>query len=258
MAATGDQETSRLLEALERHGAAPIQRIFDEVGLKITPATVRKLAQRAPVFLSDLKRPKAEVLALALASKPGRESSVVASDEQLVSLLQIRAANTKTRAHTPAKLRDMLPAAHRASFADALQKRVAGERWPRGVGALRAERTLLVFLTEHIQTHTLSPSAAPAATVAAREDPFEVVFERAFSELHDPRRSNLVELAQLRTRLSGYDRGQFDSGLRRLRESARYVLQTFDGRHGELSAELEQAAIQEGGRTFVYVARRVP
>jgi hypothetical protein len=272
MPAMEEENTRRLLDMLERHGPAALKRIFEQAGAKLTPTAVRELAQRTPVMLSDLRRFKAEVLGLALACKPGEEDSVVASDEQIVSLLQIRAANTKTRAHTPAKLRDMLPAPHRARFVNAVEERIASGRWPADVGAIRAEGSVLVFLREHIQTQTHSslPSleAGARAPGAARSlldqpaqplaDAFPTQFERAFGELHDPRRSNLVELAPLRARLSAYDRDAFDSGLRKLRESARYVLQTFDGRHGELPPELERAAIQEAGRTFVYVAKRDP
>jgi hypothetical protein len=245
------EDAQRLLGQLERRDPAPLTWLFEQAQVKLTPAAVRELAKLAPVYLSDLKHLTPEVRASALVGRPGGEQEVITGDDQIVSLLQIRAARTKARAHTPATLRDMLPARHRPLFARALDQRIAAGRWPAGVGAIRSERSTLLFLLEHVQN---ASRGRPAD--AAPGDGFAATFDRVFSELHEQRRSNLIALAALRVRLAGYDREQFDRELRKLRETGRYVMQSFDGRHGELTQELEQAAICENGRTFVYVARR--
>jgi hypothetical protein len=250
------EDAQRLLGQLERRDPAPLTWLFEQAQVKLTPAAVRELAKRAPVYLSDLKHLTPEVRASALVGRPGGEQEVITGDDQIVSLLQIRAARTKARAHTPATLRDMLPTRHRPLFAKALDQRIAAGRWPAGVGAIRGERSTLLFLLEHVQNApALASRGRPAQ--AAPSDGFATTFDRVFGELHEQRRSNLVALDALRARFAGYDRAEFDRELRKLRETGRYVMQSFDGRHGELTQELEEAAICENGRSFVYVARRM-
>jgi hypothetical protein len=87
-----------------------------------------------------------------------------------------------------------------------------------------------------------------------RRSRFAPAFESAFAALSPGRL--LVKLSDLRAALPEFDRASFDRGLDELRDADRYVLHTFDGRHGAITAADEAAAIREGGRTFVYVVRR--
>ena len=248
-----DEDVRRLLDQLDRRDPAPLGWLFDQARMKFTAAAALRLAKRAQLYLSERTRLTDEIRSLVWVGRRGGEREVLASDELLLSLLRIRATQTEARAHPPAKLRALLPTRQRAAFSQVLDARSAENRWPRGVCAVRGDRDLLIFLFEHVK----SAGAANGANEAAPEE-FAAKFERAFSTLHDPRQSNLVALAPLRDQLGSYDREQFDRGLRKLREQGRYVMQTFDGRHGDLTPELEQAAIHENGRTFVYVVRRTP
>ena len=248
-----DEDAKRLLEQLERRDPAPLSWLFDQARLPFAAPAAQRLAKRAQVYLSDLTQLSETIRSLVWVGRRGGEREVLASDELLVSLLHIRDSQTSARAHPAAKLRALLPARQRAAFAAGLAARSAENRWPSGVGAIRGERDTLIFLLEHVQN-----AAAPTGAHEAPPEEFAAKFERAFSTLHDPLQSNLVALAPLRDRLDTFDREQFDRGLRKLREQGRYVMQTFDGRHGDLTPELEQAAIHENGRTFVYVVRRTP
>ena len=84
---------------------------------------------------------------------------------------------------------------------------------------------------------------------------FEKTFDESYDKLYERRGFNLIKLSDLRD-LVGGSKTDFDKGLRKLREKHKYVLQTFDGRHGTLEPRDKKAAIIEGGRTFIYAARR--
>ena len=70
-------------------------------------------------------------------------------------------------------------------------------------------------------------------------------------------RSSLVTLSTIRACFPELTRSEFDAALSDLRDvSDEWVLQSFEGRHGELTEGLSEAAITEAGRTFHYLARR--
>lgn len=109
--------------------------------------------------------------------------------------------------------------------------------------------------------HFLSPevpAAAPdrGADRSFAHHDFEDRFGRVYAEMARRAGSNLVTLASLRNAFPEYNRAAFDRELRKLREADQYVLQTFDGRHGGMTAEETRAGIREGGRSFVFVAAR--
>ncbi|MFA5186361.1 MAG: hypothetical protein WC551_07800 [Patescibacteria group bacterium] len=85
---------------------------------------------------------------------------------------------------------------------------------------------------------------------------FAVDFEVEFSHKATCYGLNLVSLASLREALPEYTRSEFDAGLDSLRDADLYMLQAFEGRHGQLSAEDRDGGIREVGRLFVYVCRR--
>ena len=65
---------------------------------------------------------------------------------------------------------------------------------------------------------------------------------------------NFVSLVALR-RAVGVTADVFDHGLRQLRVAGRYTLSAAEGRHG-ITAEEQQAAIQEDGVLLLYVSQR--
>jgi hypothetical protein len=102
----------------------------------------------------------------------------------------------------------------------------------------------------------LPDAESPQPSAANGAAPFEALFDTEFERLRRQRGANLVKLSGLREALSQFAPEQFEQELSRLRRQNRYVLQSFDGRHGDLSEEDRAAAIVEADRTFVYAARR--
>lgn len=94
--------------------------------------------------------------------------------------------------------------------------------------------------------------------MTAQQNPaaFADAFNAAFDRIRRDRPLNLVELSDLRRALPQFDRSQFDAGLRELRRARLFVLETFEGRHGQLTDDERSGAIHEDGRLFVYAARR--
>ncbi len=79
-------------------------------------------------------------------------------------------------------------------------------------------------------------------------------FAEAFDSL-DKSGNNLVSLVDLRRELSSFDRGAFDAGLRELRKTGRYTLNSAEGRGG-ISEEERLAGILESGNLLLFVSRR--
>lgn len=251
-----DPTVQRLLSALAEVGPSTASALCTRAQVKLTPALVRRLAEHAPVFCAQVRSSAAA--ALVFVGLPGKAEQALQSDDLLLSLLALPVAQGgRTRAHTRAQLRDMLPRAYRAGFAAALDRRLVEQRWPAGVGTIVSRGQPLIFLFEHAQGHAAPRPAS--ATLDGAVPPFDQVFGAAFERLRAGSRSNLVPLSALRMAMPHYEDAAFNRALRQLREAhPDYVLQSFDGRHGELSAAMSAAAIHEGGRTYIYVARREP
>ena len=259
-----DEVVQPLLSALDRLGPATVGELFECASLKVTPARARQLAKVAPVFIADLS--KTVVATKAFVGRPGKVEEALESDGLLLSLLELpHVKGNKARAHTKSQLRDMVAKPFRTQWAKVLNERFASGRWPIGVGMICSRSSELVMLLDDVVGAQSSPprDERPATVpdpprrdlVDVRE--FEALFEDAFRSIRRRERTPLVELVALRKMLPQYPKSDFDQCLRAMRQrSQRYVLETFDGRHGRLGSEAREAGISEGGNLYVYVARR--
>lgn len=217
-----------------------------EAGVPLTGPIAGALAKKAAILARNARTlRRAELEAVHVAAREAVEAALH-SDEVLVGLLRRRAITGKARAHTTAELANAVASRDQPGFRAALKARVEARRWPEGVGAVATARSLVVFLLEDVARGSSAPSAAS----------FARAFDAAFEQLRRERGLNLVELSALRTALGDYPREAFDRELYELRRANQFVLHTFDGRHGKLRPEELAAAIEEGGRRFVYAARR--
>lgn len=129
--------------------------------------------------------------------------------------------------------------------------------------ALRPSPALPIPEAEHEHPEPAKPREVPDAAPIPRPDPaspdpqpFEPTFRAAFNRLLQSNGgSALIRLADLRAALPQYDRPQFDSGLRRLRQERDFLLDRHDGIYGRLTPEDHAAAIEEYGSTFIYVMK---
>lgn len=244
-------------------------KLFDEVGVPIDRSMVRALARRVLVLARNPSALDLVELAEVPVVTRAAAAEALADDDVLVALLHRLAHTRKARAHTFTELIEAVPTHQKVPFRSALNARNKDRRWPPGVGAIGAARNVLVFLLadvvgiDAVPPAAVPPAAEPPAKAAAptptAEPPaFERAFDVAFEALKGPRGLNLVSLSALRRALSAWDREGFDRELGALRTADRVVLHTFDGRHGKLDPEESAGAIVEGGRRFVYAARREP
>lgn len=102
-----------------------------------------------------------------------------------------------------------------------------------------------------------------AAVRAAMQEPkstgnFATDFDAAFDKLRRTREFNQIELSELRKEMRHLSREEFDAGLHALRRADRYELGTSDGRHRQLTPEEIAGGIEERGRQYIYVSRRMP
>lgn len=240
--------------------------LFGRAGVKLSAAAATALAGKAVVFGKPRGKKIAVIETMHVVASE-HLASAAASDEVLVGLLRHLAITGKRRTHTPAKLKDCFPEKCLTAFSGGLQERIQKKRWPHGIGAIRTGQSAIIFLLEDVDglTETSSlvakvtaarPTArgAPSPAVPYGRPGFAVAFDEAFDRLSPGRL--LVKLSDLRAALPSFDRESFDRELRALRVQGRFVLDTFDGRHGEISPLDEAAAIREAGQAFVYVARR--
>ena len=103
-----------------------------------------------------------------------------------------------------------------------------------------------------------SKSRVEAPPEGAGTGDFAACFELAFDELDRRKGShNFVSLVDLRRRLAGFSRGQFDAGLRGLRLAGRFSLSAAESVHG-IQPEQRQAGIEEAGTLLLYVLRKTP
>jgi hypothetical protein len=186
------------------------------------------------------------------------EAAMLERDDVLVKLLEHRAKHEEVHVQSLSELSKFLPdGARRRSFKEILEGRAKRKAWPMGVGMLQGSADAHVFLAKHIvgNIELGKPAAAVPPAVISGDD-FPRAFNDAFDQLRRERPLNLVELSALRRALPGFTREAFDRGLRDLRKSRQFVLETFEARHGTLSAEEAAAAIREDGRVFAFAARR--
>jgi hypothetical protein len=229
-----------------------LRELFAGLGADVSKAAVGELPKGTIVFGKPGGKATVKAIAAMVVAAEEHLPKVAASDEVLLARLEGKTG--VRRAHTMATITEPLPDKPKKALADALVRRLETERWPPGVGALRTgARQGVIFLLKDVQGLTQGPARPAAATEKPRPN-FRSAFESAFDALAPGRL--LVKLSDLRAALPEFDRASFDRELNVLRDQDRFVLHTFDGRHGEISPGEEVAAIREGGRTFVYVARK--
>lgn len=97
-----------------------------------------------------------------------------------------------------------------------------------------------------------------ATTPKPTQRDFATDFDAAFDKLRRGREFNQIELSLLRKEMPHLSREEFDAGLHALRRADRYELGTSDGRHRQLTPEEIAGGIEERGRQYIYVSRRMP
>jgi hypothetical protein len=271
------EQVSKLVQILKDGRPRTLEDLFASAALALSRQAVTALSKHASVFVKTHGRDTLKQLGTAIVSSGDAQLVAIQSDDLLVSLLQRKRGANVTRAHSVAELKVLLRTkSHQDAFAQATEERLRDGELPAGVGAIRRKQSVLLFLVEDAigPLSHLGSMAAPARYVAgaahgghrtsiaeppaapAHAPDFDRAFETAFDHLARANRLNLVKLSALRAALPWADSAEFNQRLDVLRDQDRYVLQTFDGRHGQLTPEDEAAAIVEAGRRFVYVARK--
>jgi hypothetical protein len=229
-----------------------------ELGGEAYPPSLRKLVEltdpaAVPVLLKKAlgKEPFKSRAMLALKTHPetpvslAEDSDRLAASPQLVAVLLEVLRKETDHAFLIAKLKTKLPPVLRAAFVEAVNQQAEAGRLARGVGWLWTGKKRQLFLLQDIQGGQ-TPAPLPD---------FATLFERAFDRLDRAGGShNFVSLVPLRHAV-GLPRPAFDQGLQQLRRAGRYTLSAAEGRHG-LTAEEQEAGVNEDGMLLLYVSRR--
>jgi predicted negative regulator of RcsB-dependent stress response len=96
-----------------------------------------------------------------------------------------------------------------------------------------------------------------ASVSTAARDEFAKDFDHAFRALDAKNgKRNFVKVYELRQALAHYSREAFDAGLKQLRLSKHYTMDSVFGANASLTEAERAAGIQEGQSLLVYVSRR--
>jgi hypothetical protein len=198
--------------------------------------------------------------------------SLAASTATLLYALQCNRTPSNHVA-SPSELKSKLTSKLKKPFQDAVNRLLAEDRVPEGVGWLLVRNTKKLFLLSDLHVagkrrpatgdsadrdaaSASRPSPCPSAAAAPLVE-FAPTFDDAFARLdRQGGGHNFVSLMKLRQRLP-LSRERFDAELRALRIAGRYTLSAAEGRHGLTTAERE-ASILENGTLFLYVSRKSP
>ena len=105
-----------------------------------------------------------------------------------------------------------------------------------------------------------SPSASPSVSSPVSsldESQFEQAFDAAFARIDAlTGGKNFVKVGELRRELEEYSREAFDAGLRALRVTDRYAMESAHGGAVRLTDEELRAGIREGSSLLIYVSRK--
>lgn len=229
-------------------------------GVERTLSAFQGVSRRRQVALlgSASKDLPLEAIANCLVVNRADLATALGRDDVLVHLLEQKAKLGKARVHSFTELANQLPGTTAKAFKSVLGQRWESKRWPEKVGVLQGSQSPHLFLLEHvIRSGDKVPSVVTAVRLAAANgEDFARDFNNAFDRLRRQRPFNLVELSALRQALPEYTHDQFDHGLLALRKSHDFILETFEGRHGTLSAEEMAATIRVDGRLFAFASRR--
>jgi hypothetical protein len=242
------------------------------------PAAVVKLALNKKVFTQGAVLVRAKTLDAPVAL--AEDLAGLAASPLALEFLLRAAATAKTRALSPAALKEKASGKVKKPFQDALNRHATECTLPPTVGWVLVRGGRLFFLLSDLHTSRLaSPGPegepAPPATPgpAGREAPapaeaagtpdafppaeFEADFDSAFGHLdREAGGHNFVSLVALRRALP-LPRGVFDAGLQQLRRAGRYALSAAEGRHG-ITPEEREAALPEEGSLLLFVSRSPP
>ncbi|MBL8796007.1 MAG: hypothetical protein JNM56_19050 [Planctomycetia bacterium] len=265
----------RILEAARAPGGGQYPPTFAELIQRTqvpAPATLLKAAlalpetkQRIVVFLKDAKLRDRSPVGLA------EDLPRLVESPQLLELVLTLSRTATQQLFTPADLKKPLVPALHGAFAEGLQRRLASETLPSGVGSLLLKGKPLLFLLSDVRSAlpTTTPlpissvpvanSAPPPAVVSlpTQADDFAARFDAAFRDLErQARLPNFVSLVELR-RAVPCDPAAFNAELHKLRLAGRYTLSAAEGRHG-IRPEEQDAGIVEDGALLLFVSRKVP
>jgi hypothetical protein len=188
------------------------------------------------------------------------------------ALLQFALETTRTTANhvsSVAELKNKLTVKLRSPFQEAVQRQLAADALPSGVGWILVKSAKKLLLLKDLHTSPASrghqrperevlpaPPVADAPRPPARLE-FARAFDEAFARLDRQQGShNFVSLVELR-RAVPVSRQVFDAELRQLRLAGKYTLSAAEGRHGVNAAE-QESGITEDGTLLLYVSRKSP
>jgi hypothetical protein len=238
-----------------------------------TPTIIRAVAPARKTFKAHALAARQELAApLALHEDVPR---LAASPELLLFALGC-ARTPSNHAVSVAEMKRKLTGKLQVAFQEAMQRRIADEALPLGVGWVLMNRAKKLFLLtdlhtgrEQMKVQATEVAAEPSTeysvlgtrySVPSTPQPsprIDADFDIAFTRLD--RQSgghNFVSLVDLRRELP-LGREAFDAELRQLRLAGRYTLSAAEGRHG-LSPIEQEAGIVEDGTLLLYVSRKSP
>lgn len=145
-----------------------------------------------------------------------------------------------------------------AMFKTAISNAIASNALPQGIGSLRVKGKAILFRTSLFADsatstpHTAVSQPAPSATPDFARA-FEAAFERLLAKA-DGR--NFIKVFDLRRELPQFSREAFDAGLRKLRETDKFTMESYEGNNRRYPEEEIQAGIREGGSILIHVSRK--
>ncbi len=282
-------EEPRPEEELSQHMLAVLQQQA-RLGASSYPPSLRQLAGLCHEKGSEkLLRKAASVSPMAdraiVATKKGLDALVVLREdveEKAISALlrfalspmksTVKKKQVETMAFAPKELSRRLVPELKPQLEQAARSIAEKEKGPAGISWVIVKGEPLLFLSEHLRPTHASPSnldetetsmlfldepttTADGQTFAPGD--FVGAFREAFDIL-DRRNglTNFVKLADLRQLLSEFRRDEFDAGLRELRMTGDFSLDSHEGLHGTLSEKEREAGVREAGSLLVYASRR--
>ncbi|WP_435016295.1 hypothetical protein TA3x_003859 [Tundrisphaera sp. TA3] len=269
----------RMLRVLESQrdlgeGAYPptLSRLADLSGVKpsnpLIPKAIKHETMAEQVVIANTGKPAADALIFLVADLVGNPGGWGTA---MLDYAFAKLRKSDALGFTPDQLAKKLQKSLRKPFLDELTSRLRREDLPESYAWLPSKKPLIfrrddIRPGEPFRVQETAPAevaaAPPPAHVqhdreAAPARDFESAFREAFERIDQGRgRTNNVKLSDLRRELAGFDRPQFDAGLRRLRERLEFSLDSHEGLVRPLTAEEREAGISESGSLLVYVSRR--
>ncbi len=186
---------------------------------------------------------------------------------------------TQTSAFTPAEAAKRFIKPLQPRIEQAVNGGIARGELPGEVGWITIKGKPLIFLAANVQGAAPRPGTRQSSGDGLAYEPaaaghsathhsrtghspthnldFAGAFREAFESIDRRNGStNFVKIAELREALPHYSRDEFDAGLRELRMSGVFSLDSHEGLHGSLSHDEREAGVREAGSVLVYASRR--